>query len=221
MLDFHLRSNLYSKAVSFKSLTPYPLSFQSTCQDQRHYTVPHVSKNKAISPRLQGHWWLSFVNPCSIAIYHSSSNEESWQKEIAEVLCWLIACTCGFHSFSSDHPLISIFDWRALSLSITNMVTNESAPHFLLFLASDISANRESPSSEEADISPFWPPNGSVMCCDTAGSDCQNSGPCSTAGQLFWRLLDWISASQQPAPRLTKSTLPGIQSAHRPLPKPA
>lgn len=97
-----------------------------------------------------------------------------------------------------------------------------SMPHVFYYSKQVLPLQRVTPPvSQEADIAPFWLPNGSVMCCDTAGSGCQNSGPCSTPGQLFWRVLDWISASQQPAPRLTRNTLSRTHSEHRVLPRPA
>lgn len=40
-------------------------------EDQWHRTVSRATKNKTISPSLQGHWWRSTVNPSSITIYHS------------------------------------------------------------------------------------------------------------------------------------------------------
>lgn len=124
-----------------------------------------------------------------------------------------IQTTFGFHSLSGNHSLIIfIFTNESLSLSVSFVVTDESNPCFVLSLQNITSANSESLRSNKADIAPFWPPNRSVMCCDTAGSGCQNSGPCSTTGQLFWRVLDWISASQQPAPKLTRRTLPTTHS---------
>ena len=77
---------------------------------------------------------------------------------------------------------------------------------FLLPLLSVSSANSDYNRSKEWDSTPFLPPNESLMCCGTAGSGCQNSGLCSKAGQLFWRVLDWISASDQPTQSHTNHT---------------